>query len=66
MPVYNFVIWPWPLWHDLGNYDKTLTFRGIFQDLEAVARDYLGKSIYAGWPHLYEVRVVRVSDDLVK
>ncbi|KAL4221730.1 5'-3' exoribonuclease 1 [Mactra antiquata] len=31
-------------------------------DIEQVAKEYLGKEIYVAWPHLYEAKVVSVSD----
>ncbi|KAL5015240.1 hypothetical protein ScPMuIL_009510 [Solemya velum] len=35
-------------------------------DVESLANDLLGKSIYVGWPHLYEAKVVSVSDDMTR
>ncbi|KAK3589531.1 hypothetical protein CHS0354_041655 [Potamilus streckersoni] len=35
-------------------------------ELSLVAKEYLGKVIFVGWPHLYEAKVVAISDDLVK
>ena len=35
---------------------------GVFQSLEAVAHSHLGRTVYVGWPHLYEVKVTAVSD----
>ncbi|XP_002730377.1 5'-3' exoribonuclease 1-like [Saccoglossus kowalevskii] len=32
-------------------------------EIEKVANELLGKTIFAGWPHLQEVRVVSVTDD---
>ena len=33
------------------------------QEIEQVAKEYLGKEIYVCWPHLYEAKVISVSDD---
>ncbi|XP_035697172.1 5'-3' exoribonuclease 1-like isoform X1 [Branchiostoma floridae] len=35
-------------------------------DIEKIANEYLGKSIYVDWPHLQEARVIKVSDDQVQ
>ncbi|KAL3861178.1 hypothetical protein ACJMK2_007243 [Sinanodonta woodiana] len=35
-------------------------------ELNLIAKEYLGKVIFVGWPHLYEAKVVAISDDLVK
>ena len=34
-----------------------------FQSLEDIAKDYIGEIVYVGWPHLYQAKVVSVSDD---
>ena len=33
------------------------------QDIEQVSKEYLGKEIYVGWPHLYEAKVIRVCNE---
>ena len=35
-------------------------------DAETVARQLIGRSVYAGWPHMCEVRVTAVSDGAFK
>lgn len=37
----------------------------LFQpvDIEAVAERLLGNTTYVGWPHLFEAKVVQVSND---
>ena len=35
-------------------------------DVETVARQLIGRSVYAGWPHMCEVRVTAVSDGAFK
>ncbi|XP_053379748.1 5'-3' exoribonuclease 1-like isoform X2 [Mercenaria mercenaria] len=32
-------------------------------DIDKVAKEYLGKEIYVGWPHLYEAKVVAVCNN---
>jgi hypothetical protein len=34
-----------------------------FQSLEDIAKDYIGEIVYVGWPHLYQAKVISVSDD---
>ena len=44
----------------------TCTIKNHFfpeQEIEQVAKEYLGKEIYVCWPHLYEAKVISVSDD---
>ena len=36
------------------------------EDVEQVAREYLGRSIYVSWPHMIEARVLAVADGCVK
>jgi putative transposon-encoded protein len=28
-----------------------------------IAKDYIGEIVYVGWPHLYQAKVISVSDD---
>ncbi|CAH1774576.1 unnamed protein product [Owenia fusiformis] len=35
-------------------------------DLEQTAHDILGTSVFVNWPHLYEAKVVEISDDQYK
>ena len=35
----------------------------MFQDAKQVAPDILGKSVYVGWPHLFEAKCIKVSTD---
>ncbi|XP_070562062.1 5'-3' exoribonuclease 1-like isoform X2 [Ptychodera flava] len=35
-------------------------------DIEKVAHNILGTAVFTGWPHLQEVRVTSVSDDVVR
>ena len=35
-------------------------------DAEAVAKELLGQTVYAGWPHMTEVLVTGVSDGSFK
>jgi hypothetical protein len=38
----------------------------LFQDAEKIAHEYLGKSIFVEWPHLYEAKVESISTSTVK
>lgn len=37
-------------------------FPAVSQDLEQVAQELIGKTLYVGWPHLVEARVVSCTD----
>lgn len=33
-------------------------------NLDRVAKEYLGKEIFVSWPHLFEAKVISVSDSV--
>ena len=36
------------------------------QDIEQIAKEYVGRSVYVNWPHLEEARVLAVCDGSTK